>query len=154
MGGVRPINRRKEGAGGRGQVACGGWEPGCQPRGLAHPQVISFFVFLAQSFPNKKRPEAPRPHPSEKSCLRLARGLLGDAVAAGAGTTPVPASPHRLQTPSPPALHMPENQCKWYTLSCPGQLSARPSFPFHPALRGTEGPLCCPSGALGELTWS
>lgn len=123
------------------------------PGGLAHPQVISFFVFLVQSFPNKKRPEAPRPHP-EKSCLRLARGLLGDVVATGAGTTPVPASPHRLQTPSPPALHMPENQCKWHTLSCPGQLSARPSFPFRPALRGTEGPLCCPSGALGELTWS
>lgn len=48
MGGVGAINRRKEAAGGRGQVASGGWESGCQPSawGISSPTVISVFLFF------------------------------------------------------------------------------------------------------------
>ena len=122
MGGVGAINRRKEAAGGWGQVASGGWEPGCQPSawGISSPTSDKrVFFFLAQSFPDKKRPEAPHPHPSERSCLRLARGPSGDAIAAGPGSTPVLASLHRLLTPSPPAVRMSENQGIRYTAELP-----------------------------------
>lgn len=128
-------HKQEEGASRRAGPGCRwGWSLGASPApgGLAHPQVISFlFFFWPSLFLTRKGLEAPVHILLRGSCLRLGEAL-GDAVATGAGTTPVPAFP-LLPDTQPPALHMPEPQCKWYTLSCPGQLSARPSFPFPPS---------------------
>lgn len=95
--------QRREGGrkGGSCRLRRAGWgEPVSQSPGIRSPRVISFFP--PSLFPTRKGLILLThvAHPSEKACLRLARGLSGDALAPGAGTTPVLASSHHLPTPS------------------------------------------------------